>query len=137
MFSINDVSASTPVFFKFKPDDVARDGEVRDLLERGDSSVDPDVRRGAYAKALALIQERAYALPLYSLPMYYVAAKDLEFTAYPDEMPRFWEMRLEVISSPPWAIHNRLSACRRHPGRSEFRVPAWGSIPGNEFPSRS
>jgi peptide/nickel transport system substrate-binding protein len=91
-FSINDVSAIAPVFFKFTLDDVARDTEVRDLLERGDSSVDPDVRRQAYSRGLALIQERAYALPLYSLPMYYVAAKDLEFTAYPDEMPRFWEM---------------------------------------------
>ena len=39
-----------------------------------------------------LIAERAYAVPLYSLPVYYVAAKDLEFKAYADEMPRFWEM---------------------------------------------
>jgi peptide/nickel transport system substrate-binding protein len=31
-------------------------------------------------------------VPLYSLPVYYVAAKDLEFKAYADEMPRFWEM---------------------------------------------
>ncbi len=91
-FSINDVSANTPVFFKFTPDDVARDPEVRDLLERGDSSVDAKVRADAYAKALVLIQERAYAIPLYSLPTYYVAAKELTFTAYPDEMPRFWEM---------------------------------------------
>ena len=43
-FSINDVSASTPVFFKFKPDDVARDGEVRDLLERG---IRPSIRTSA------------------------------------------------------------------------------------------
>jgi peptide/nickel transport system substrate-binding protein len=50
------------------------------------------VRKDAYAKALALIQERAYAVPLYSMPTNYVAAKDLVFTAYPDELPRFWEM---------------------------------------------
>ena len=86
------MSASTPVFFKFTPDDVARDGEVRELLERGDFPSISSARQKAYAAALALIEERAYALPLYSLPMYYVAAKDLEFTAYPDEMPRFWEM---------------------------------------------
>jgi peptide/nickel transport system substrate-binding protein len=91
-FSVNDVSASTSVFYKFTPDDLSRDAEVRDLLERGDSSVEPKVRMEAYAKALALIQERAYALPLYSLPMYYVAVKDLVFTAHPDEIPRFWEM---------------------------------------------
>src|SRR5262249_29471553 len=91
-YSINDVSAMTPVFFAFTPDDLARDGEVRDLLERGDSSVDPKVRKAAYAKALALIEERAYVLPLYSLPIYYVAGKDLVFTAHTDEIPRFWEM---------------------------------------------
>ena len=90
--SINDVSASTSVFYKGNPDDVNHDGEVRGLLQRGDTSVDPKVRKEAYAKALALIQERAYALPLYSLPMYYIATKDLAFTAYPDEIPRFWEM---------------------------------------------
>jgi peptide/nickel transport system substrate-binding protein len=90
--SINDVSAMTPVFYKFLADDVNRDPDVRDLLERGDSSADVAVRKDAYGKALALIQERAYALPVSSLPMYYVASKDLVFTAYPDEIPRFWEM---------------------------------------------
>ena len=91
-FSVNDVSASTPVFFEFTADDVNRDPEIRDLLERGDSSVDPAARKQAYAKALALIQERAYALPLFSLTTYYGAADGLVFTPYPDELPRFWEM---------------------------------------------
>ena len=91
-FSVNDVSASTPVYYKFGPDDVSRDPEVRDFLQRGDSQVDPAVRKEAYHKALALIAERAYSLPLYSLTTYYVANKDLVFIAYPDEIPRFWEM---------------------------------------------
>lgn len=91
-FSVNDVSAAVSVFHKFTLDDVNRDGEVRALLDRGDSSVDSAVRKEAYAKALALIVERAYVLPLYSLPTYYAATKDLVFTAYADEMPRFWEM---------------------------------------------
>jgi peptide/nickel transport system substrate-binding protein len=83
-FSINDVSAGVSVFHKFSADDTNRDPEVRDLLERGDSSVDPKVRLSAYSKALALIAERAYVVPLYSIPTYYVAAKDLRFAAYPD-----------------------------------------------------
>jgi peptide/nickel transport system substrate-binding protein len=91
-YSINDVSAMVSVFYKFEPDDINRDPEIRDLLVRGDSSVDAEVRKQAYAKALALIQQRAYALPLYSVPTTYVAAKGLKFTAYPDELPRFWEM---------------------------------------------
>ena len=91
-FSVNDVSASTPVYYKFGLDDVSRDPEVRDLLQLGDSQVDPAVRKVAYSKALNLIAERAYSLPLYSLTTYYVANKDLVFIAYPDEIPRFWEM---------------------------------------------
>ena len=50
------------------------------------------MRKEAYSKALNLIAERAYSLPLYSLTTYYVANKDLVFVAYPDEIPRFWEM---------------------------------------------
>jgi peptide/nickel transport system substrate-binding protein len=91
-FSINDVSASIPVYFKFLPDDVNRVPEIRDALERGDSSVDPEARAVAYKKALTLIAEGAYSVPLYSLPVFYAAAKDLNFVAYPDEIPRFWEM---------------------------------------------
>ena len=90
--SVNDVSASIPIYWKFLPDDTSRDAEVRDLLEKADSTVDLNARKQAYKKALTLIAERAYALPLYSFPASYVASKDLNFVAYPDEMPRFWEM---------------------------------------------
>jgi peptide/nickel transport system substrate-binding protein len=87
-----DVSAITPVFLGRNPDDMNHDEDVHRLLDRGDTSLDPAVRREAYAKALALIEERAYVLPLYALPISYVANKDLVFTIYSDEIPRFWEM---------------------------------------------
>ncbi|HMA75279.1 MAG TPA: ABC transporter substrate-binding protein [Xanthobacteraceae bacterium] len=89
---IHDVYATDAVFFGGNPDDMNRDSEVRDLLARGDTSLDPDIRKAAYAKALALIEERAYALPLFALPISFIANKDLEFMVYPDEIPRFWEM---------------------------------------------
>ncbi len=91
-FSVNDVSASTPVYYKWLPDDINRDPQVRDLLEKGDSSVDPAVRKAAYAEALALIQERALGVPLYSLVTFYVMGKGLDMKTYPDEMPRLWEV---------------------------------------------
>jgi peptide/nickel transport system substrate-binding protein len=91
-FSVNDVSASTPNYFAFRSEDVTRDPEVRDLLNKGNNSVDPAVRKEAYKGALKIIADKAYATPLYSLPVYYVANKDLNFKAYPDEMVRFWEM---------------------------------------------
>ncbi len=92
-FSVNDVSANTPVFYKFEDDDITRDPEVRDLLVKGDGSVDPQARKDAYRQALALIAQRAYSVPLYSLTTFYVYSKDLAFTPYPDELPRFWETR--------------------------------------------
>jgi peptide/nickel transport system substrate-binding protein len=49
---------------------VNRDPELRDALLQGDSSMDSAVRQSAYARALRLISERAYALPLYSTVNY-------------------------------------------------------------------
>jgi peptide/nickel transport system substrate-binding protein len=92
-FSVNDMSAATPVFFKFIDDDVSKDAEVRDTLDKGDNTINPEERKAAYAKALKLIAERAYAVPLFSLATYYALNKDLEFKAYADEMPRFWEVK--------------------------------------------
>jgi len=91
-FSVNDVSAATPVWFGMIGDDVTKDPEVRDILKTGDNSVDPNARKAAYKAGLARIAEQAYTVPLWSLPTYYVASADLNFKAYPDEMPRFWEM---------------------------------------------
>jgi peptide/nickel transport system substrate-binding protein len=92
-FSVNDVSASTPVYFKFEADDLTRDQKVRELLDAGDSSVNPGVRQTAYKHALLRIAAQAYTVPLYSLPVYYAYVKELEFKPYPDEIPRFWESR--------------------------------------------
>ena len=86
------MSASTPVYFGFESDDITRDPDVRDLLAKGNNSIDPKVRKDAYKTALARIADRAYAVPLWSLPVYYVGTKDLSFKAYPDELVRFWEM---------------------------------------------
>jgi peptide/nickel transport system substrate-binding protein len=91
-FSVNDVSAATPNYFAFRSEDITRDPQVRDLLEKGNNSVDPAVRKEAYKAGLKIIADKAYAVPLYSLPVYYVANKDLNFKAYPDELVRFWEM---------------------------------------------
>jgi peptide/nickel transport system substrate-binding protein len=92
-FSVNDVSASTPVYFKFEADDVTRDQQVRELLDAGDNSIKPAVREVAYKNALQRIAEQAYVVPLYSLPVYYAFTKGLQFQPYPDEIPRFWEAR--------------------------------------------
>lgn len=89
---VNDVSASTPVYFGFGNDDITRDPEVRELLDKGDHTIDPAPRKEYYKKALNMIAAKAYAVPLWSLPVYYVASKDVAFKPYPDELVRFWDM---------------------------------------------
>jgi peptide/nickel transport system substrate-binding protein len=91
-FSVNDVSASIPVWFGGEADDITKDKEVQDLLKKGNNSVDPNVRKEAYQQALKRIADNAYSVPLWTLPVYYVASRDLSFKAYPDEMVRLWEM---------------------------------------------
>ena len=81
------------VYFKFLADDVTRDAEVRDQLEIGDTSVDGEVRKAAYKKALTRIAEQSFSVPMFSLPVYYAFTPDLEFAPYPDELPRFWEAK--------------------------------------------
>jgi peptide/nickel transport system substrate-binding protein len=89
---VNDVSASTPVYFAFGNDDITRDAEIRDLLDTGDRTMEEGPRKEAYKKALGLIAERAYAVPLWTLPVYYVMTPEVNFKPYPDELVRFWEM---------------------------------------------
>jgi peptide/nickel transport system substrate-binding protein len=89
---IADVSNSASRYSGGGADDLNRDLEIGMLLGHGDSAMDPEERKAAYAKALQLIAERAYVLPLYSIEPYYVAAKNLAFKPHPDELPRFYEM---------------------------------------------
>jgi peptide/nickel transport system substrate-binding protein len=89
---VNDVSASTPVYFGKSEDDVTNDAQVQALLDKGDHIIDPKTRTEAYKEALDIISEKAYAVPLWSLPAYYVANKDVNFKPYPDELIKFWEM---------------------------------------------
>ena len=92
-YSINDVSAITSYWFKFSPDDTARDPQVRDWLEQGDTTVDPEARKAVYKKALQRIAEQAYWAPLFTYVSNNCFNKDLEFTPYPDAVPRFYRAR--------------------------------------------
>ncbi len=89
-YSINDVSAIAGYWFKFGPDDYAKDEQLKKWLETGDTSVDPKVRKEAYQKALSRIAEQAYWVPLFSYVSNYAFSKDLDFKPYPDEVPRFF-----------------------------------------------
>jgi peptide/nickel transport system substrate-binding protein len=89
-YSINDVSAILPNYFDGGADDYARDPDVIKSLLEGGSSNDPEVRRKAYSAAIHRITEQAYWLPLHTYVTTYGYSKQLDFTPYADELPRFY-----------------------------------------------
>ena len=93
-YSINDISAITSNFSGPNAGtwDYAQDPDVHRWLEAGDTSVDPEVRKANYAKALERIAEEVYILPLYSVPKYHAFADNVDFTPDQDEIARFFKV---------------------------------------------
>lgn len=90
-YSINDASAIISVYFKGGADDGDKDEQVKEWLDTADTSVDPEVRKEFYKKAITKITDNAYWAPMFSYTSNYAFTSDLNFKAYPDELPRFWE----------------------------------------------
>ena len=91
-FSINDASAIVSTFFGGGWEDITGDEEVQGWLRVADTSMDPDVRRENYARALQKISAEVYWFPTWSIPVLYAYSKDLSFTPTSDEVPRFFAM---------------------------------------------
>lgn len=89
-FSVNDVSAITTTFFNQDGEDFARDEQVTEWLRTADVTPDATERERLYALALERIAEQAYWAPLYSYSTNYAHIDALNFTPYPDEVPRFY-----------------------------------------------
>ncbi len=89
-YSINDVSAITSHFFEFEADDMSMDPAVRDLLIEADSSIDTPKRKQLYSDALKRIADEAYWCPMFTYVSNNCFSKDLDFTPYPDAVPRFF-----------------------------------------------
>jgi len=92
-YSINDVSAIVSHFFEFEADDLARDPIVRDLLIKADASIDTAKRKALYSKALQRIAQQAYWCPMFTYVSNNCYSKDLNFTPYPDAVPRFYQAK--------------------------------------------
>lgn len=90
-YSVNDASAFIGVYFKGGADDDAKDPEVKDWVEKADTSMDPKIRSEFYDKAIQKITKNVYSVPLFSYTSNYAFTSDLNFQAYPDELPRFAE----------------------------------------------
>ena len=92
-YSINDVSAIMPNYFNGGQDDYARDAELTALVAKGGESNDPEVRKKLYALAIKRETEQAYWLPLHTYVTTYGFSRDLDFTPWADELPRFFWAR--------------------------------------------
>ena len=89
-YSVNDVSAILPFYFDGGPNDYARDPALEKLVADGGATTDPDERRKAYSAALRRISDQMYWLPLSTYVTTYAFSRQLNFRAYPDELPRFF-----------------------------------------------
>ncbi|PWE27620.1 ABC transporter substrate-binding protein [Pararhodobacter marinus] len=89
-YSIYDLSASTPVYYGGQPDDNNMDPDLIAILDQTAQTTDPEIRAGLFQQALARIADQAYAVPMFSLPIYYAGAEGLRYETYPDEILRFW-----------------------------------------------
>ena len=89
-YSVNDVSAILPNWFGGGNDDYARDPELQRLIEEGGSTNDEEARMRAYSAAIRRITEQAYWMPLHTYVNTYAFSKQLNFTPFRDELPRFY-----------------------------------------------
>lgn len=89
-YSINDVSAIMPNYFDGGRDDYARNPELTALVKKGSETNDPAARKAAYSAAIRIVTEQAYWLPLHTYVTTYAFSRDLEFTPWADELPRFY-----------------------------------------------
>ncbi len=89
-YSINDVSAILPYFFGGGSNDYSRDPEVEKLVAEGGLVMDPEERAKHYADAIHRITEQAYWLPMFTSVTQYGFVSNLNFTPFPDELPRFY-----------------------------------------------
>lgn len=90
-YGIADVALSTSNFFKGAGDDLVKNPEVVKLLTAGDTSVNRDFRTVQYAKALKIIADQAYWVPLWNHSLNAAQSKSLNFAVDGDEFPRFYK----------------------------------------------
>ena len=87
---VADVGNFVPEFFGLSERDLAQDSEVAGWLEQANMTTDVEARRELLHKALRKIAAEAYALPLFSDNMNYVASGDLEFVTDAGGNPHFY-----------------------------------------------
>jgi peptide/nickel transport system substrate-binding protein len=89
-YGVGDVGLSVGQFFSGTGDDLAKDKEVIPLLETANASMDRDRRKSDYSKALKIIADQAYWVPLWTYNVITAHNKDLNVTQNADEFIEFY-----------------------------------------------
>ena len=63
---------------------------VNDAVKKGTGTADDATRRAIYEGVVKRIAEQAYWVPLFTMPINYVFANDLEIPIPKDENVEFW-----------------------------------------------
>ncbi|WP_375691764.1 ABC transporter substrate-binding protein [Pseudooceanicola sp. LIPI14-2-Ac024] len=87
---LNDVSAIASVLLKMAPDDLCQSPEIKALLEKGDSTIDPEARAAVYKEALTKVAEEVCWVPLFSYSKVYAHNEALDFFPTADGFPLFF-----------------------------------------------
>lgn len=87
---VGDAGGILPFFFAESPDDQSRDPVVTEAVRKAGSITDQNERKALYAKALTRIADQAYWVPLFTMPVNYVSAKNLDIPVPGDENVEFW-----------------------------------------------
>lgn len=87
---LNDVSGIASVLLKMTPDDYCQNPEVKALLDKGDTTIDPQERNAAYKAALQKVQEELCWIPLYAHSKPYAFSEELDFVPTADGFPLFF-----------------------------------------------
>ena len=64
--------------------------EAEKAIKEGGLVMDPEERAKHYADAIHRITEQAYWLPIFTSVTQYAFSSNLNFTPFPDELPRFY-----------------------------------------------
>ena len=95
-YSINDVASFLPQYYSgaldsgFNASDFAHDEEVSNLVRQGGGTTDAEARKKAYSAAIKRITDQAYFVPMFTSVGFYAYRKEVNFKAWPDELPRFY-----------------------------------------------
>ncbi|MGI3171067.1 ABC transporter substrate-binding protein [Pseudooceanicola sp. C21-150M6] len=87
---LNDISGIASVLLKMTPDDYCQNQTVKDLLDKADTTIDPEMRDATYKQALEEVAKEVCWVPLYSHSKPYAYREDLEFFATADGFPLFF-----------------------------------------------